>query len=491
MGLPPGEAIPWAAWAGPYARFALALLLFFGILFALCGLLRRQWADRERLVFPLTQLPQEMVAGLGGPAVKPFLYDKVAWWGIGVCFAIHSWNALGDYTPLIPQLPMRNILNGYLTEPPWCAFMPVWTHLYPSVIGLSYLVSLEITFSIWFYWVVLKLGYLGAVQTGLGSWGGDFTNQGFFVDQGNGALYGLALGVFWLARSELKDSFLQAIGVRPADHDPGDVSPQVLWAALGLCCIGSVVWLMTFGIQPRYALLIVLLLIIAVTGLTRLSCEGGLFWMKMYAFPVHLVSAAATPSVLGATQFVRLTLWDRVMVGDWFRVLFMPTVMNSIHLASRTGLRRRSVFAGMAAAVVLALVVSFFSFLHTAYHNPGGAHDMSWYLSAFPNSIFPELSSRVSRINAFEEKQQQAAAAGTAIREQERPDVARRDYRQAFWFAFGAGFLWLSIIPHFRRERDGSFASDKQQEHRELPCDRFSRRIPYGLQLHGRAQRRS
>jgi len=447
MGLPPGQEIPWGAWVRPYALWALALVLFFGMLFALCGLLRRQWSDRERLAFPLAQLPEEMVSGLAGSGqARPFLTDRAAWWGIGLVLAFHSWNALGDYTTMIPRFPIRNDLTGYLTEEPWRAFMPVWAYFYLSVVGLTYLLSLEVAFSLWFYWVVLKLGYLVAVQLGYGTTGFDFGGTSGFIDQGNGALLGLALGGFWLARSELKNSFLQALGLRARDEDPADYSPQVLWLVLLACFAGSVAWLAAFGIGLLYAALIVVFMLVAMTALTRLSCEGGLFYMQMYVFPVHLVQIAVTPSVLGAAQYVKLTIWNRVMIGDWFRVLFMPNIMNAIHLASRTGLKRRSVMAGMAAAVLVTLAISFFSFFATAYYNPGGAHSMSWYFSDFPQCMFPEVAAMVSRVESFEAKQKQAAAKGEAVPASEVPDVAKRDTRQLCWFAVGAGWLWLSIF---------------------------------------------
>jgi hypothetical protein len=446
MGLPQNEKIPWGAWAGPYARWALALVLLFGMLFALCGLLRRQWSDRERIAFPLAQLPEDMVSGFGGSQGRAFLADRVAWFGILLVFLFHSWNALGDYFTAVPRIPIRNDLTWYLTEEPWRAFMPVWAFIYLSVIGLTYLLSLEVAFSLWFYWVVLKLGYLVAVKLGYGTTGFDFGGTSGFIDQGNGALLGLAVGGFWLARGELKNSLMQALGLRPMEEDPTDYSPRVLWLVLLACYAGSVAWLMAFGISFLYAAMIVVFMVVAMTALTRLSCEGGLFYMQMYVFPVHLVQISVTPSVLGAAEYVKLTIWNRVMIGDWFRVLFMPNIMNAIHLSSRTGLKRRSVMAGMAVAVVVTLVVSFFSFFGTAYTNPGGAHDMSWYLSDFPNCMFPEMNATVSQINTYAVKEKQAEEKGEKISASETPDVAKRDLRQLSWFAVGAGWLWLSVF---------------------------------------------
>jgi hypothetical protein len=246
---------------------------------------------------------------------------------------------------------------------------------------------------------------------------------------------------FWMARQGLKESLKQAFGRRPQDPTETGFSPRLLWAVLIACAAGSVVWLIAYQIPWYYAVFVVVVLILCLTGLTRLFCESGVFYMQIYEFPTHLLQTAVTPSTLGTATFVKLSMWDRVMVSDWYRVAFMPVIMNSLHLATRTGLTRSSAMAGMAGAVLLALVVSFGSVLYTVYARPGGANTMAWYFPYFPKWEYGLWVPKVQQMEAYQKKLDQ----GGEVPPEDLPDVARHDWLFIGSEAAGAGYLSLSL----------------------------------------------
>lgn len=439
-GLPPGREIPWTPWVAPYALWCGALLMMFGMIFALCALLRRQWSEHEQLAFPLAQLPEDMLAGLNGGGQQPFFKDRMALTGILAVFAFHSWNSLSEYYDFIPRIKQGESLYAYLTEPPLNGLNPVSCFIYPSVIGLTFLISLEVSFSLWFFFIVSRVTAMLSIQAGILSPARSYWS-GPFVDIGTGALVALAVGTLYTARREFSGSFLEALGVVKREPEPGELGPRFWWLLLTGCFMGSVAWMMCSGISLPYAVLILLAILVVMTGMTRLSAEGGLFFMQMYVFPVHFLGMVATPAVMGPEQFVRLTIWDRVMVADWYRVLFMPGVMNSMHLAGKTSLRRRTLVSGLAVAVVLALGVSFFSHLYTAYTYPGGASQLVWYYNSFPREQYANMANTVSQLQSFEDKQVEAAAAGREVPVSDTPQAARRDWTQIGWVATGSGML--------------------------------------------------
>ncbi|MCW8130764.1 MAG: hypothetical protein KIS92_10470 [Planctomycetota bacterium] len=443
-GLPQGESIPWGAWAGPYALWSGALLMMFGAIFALCGLLRRQWSEHEQLSFPLAQLPEDMVAGLDGSGPGPFLKDRMALCGIAIVFLFHSYNNLADYYSNIPRIPQGKWMNEYLTEPPWNGLNPVACMIYPSVIGLTYLISLEVSFSLWFFFIVSRVSAMFFIQAGLLTSERTYWNSPY-MEMGTGALVALSLGVLYTARKELGGSFLEAIGARKREYDPGEVTPRFWWTLLAVCVVGSIAWMMWSGIHFVYAAMILMIILIAMIGMTRLTCEGGLFFMQMYVFPVHFLGMVQTPAVMGTSQFVKLAIWDRVMVADWYRVVFMPNVMTTMHLSGRTALRRRTLVAGLALAVVTSLGVTFYSHLRTAYRNPGGASQMAWYYQSFPRGEYDKMSNMASQIAAFEQKQKKAEAEGREVPESEYPIAARRDWTQIGWIVAGTVLMTAAI----------------------------------------------
>jgi hypothetical protein len=54
VGEPP--RVPWDRWARPLAVWSAFILLYYLATFCLTGILRRQWVDLERLIFPLARV---------------------------------------------------------------------------------------------------------------------------------------------------------------------------------------------------------------------------------------------------------------------------------------------------------------------------------------------------------------------------------------------------------------------------------------------------
>lgn len=70
-----GTLIPWGAWLSPLAIWSIpVMLVLFGFL-CLATILRRQWADNEKLPFPLAQLPLEFIQSQ--PGKENFLRNPV------------------------------------------------------------------------------------------------------------------------------------------------------------------------------------------------------------------------------------------------------------------------------------------------------------------------------------------------------------------------------------------------------------------------------
>jgi hypothetical protein len=209
-------------------------------------------------------------------------------------------------------------------------------------------------------------------------------------------------------------------------------------------------------------------LFLTMTGLTRLYCEAGVFAMQMYEFPSRLLQQVVPPSALGSATLVKVTVWDRAMVSDWFRVAFMPVIMNNLHLATRTGLRRRAAMLGMMLAVVLALAASFGSVLYTCYTRPGGANTMQWYFHSFPSWEYGPLTAKLQQMKSYGKK---LAETQEVMTKEDVPDVARRDWilisceglgaafmclslwlrRFVMWWPHPIGYvMWMAFYPHYR-----------------------------------------
>ncbi|MCZ7647506.1 MAG: hypothetical protein M5U26_19990 [Planctomycetota bacterium] len=455
-GLPPGRAIPWSLLLGPYLWWCLALLLVLTMFFALSALLHRQWSDRERLPFPLAQVPELMTAGMGGGERPAFFRDRLAWWGIAATLALHSWNALGDYFPTWPAIDLRNTSFGakYLTEGWLRHLTPIFVNLYPSVIGIMYLISTEVSFSLWFFYiVVLKLGILvAALGFGLGNnenfFGGQAGESSVFTGQGHGAAFMLALASLWLARGLLGASLKQALGLARAEPHGEGVHPRALWLLLAAGLLGSVLWMVFVAeISWYWALPAALILLASATAVSRIVSEGGVFFLQMGASPAELLGAFFTPVAMGAGNFVRLSVWSRVFVFDWYRSCPMINVIGALHLGSVTNLKRRPLVLGLVAALAIAFAVGFVSFYGMLYRNPGGARPTErWVFESFPRGEFTGMAATVSKIESYERKRLEYGEAGRTMPAAEIPDVARTDRTRFFWMGVGAATMGLFLL---------------------------------------------
>ena len=59
-GLGKGESIPWQAWLEPLLWWFAFILVVYFVMICIATIFRKQWVEKERLLFPLTQLPLQM-----------------------------------------------------------------------------------------------------------------------------------------------------------------------------------------------------------------------------------------------------------------------------------------------------------------------------------------------------------------------------------------------------------------------------------------------
>ena len=173
-GLPPDAAIPWSAWVIPLAAWTSFMIAFSVVMFCLGVMLRGQWIDRERLVFPLTQLPLAMMEDAEGAerCIGRFFKSRLLWLGLLLPLLLHSWNSLHNYHDAFQPLAVRGtipLLDGRMSVPFLLNF---------PVLGLAYLMPLGVSFSLWFFCLVGLLEQSAFARIGLQISGGDMWTSG-------------------------------------------------------------------------------------------------------------------------------------------------------------------------------------------------------------------------------------------------------------------------------------------------------------------------
>ena len=146
-----GESlVPWVLWAKPLLVWTVFILLLYALTICVSIVLRKQWIERERFIFPLVTVPVEMVQQASGRgSLKGVFANRLIWIGFGIAAFFHLLNGLHEYFPMLPYIPNRYDLYTPFTERPWIV-MGWWPQfrffLYFSVIGITYFLAMEVSF---------------------------------------------------------------------------------------------------------------------------------------------------------------------------------------------------------------------------------------------------------------------------------------------------------------------------------------------------------
>ncbi len=150
-------------WARPALAWSAFILAFFAATLSLNALLRRRWIEEERLTFPLVQVPVAMVEPSGA-----LFRNRLLWIGFAAAVVLGSVNGLHGLFPAVPSLqPDTNSLNQMLGRR-WPCFLREGGTFWPPylwAVGVGFLMPVDIAFSYWFFFWVVKLEELAMRRT--------------------------------------------------------------------------------------------------------------------------------------------------------------------------------------------------------------------------------------------------------------------------------------------------------------------------------------
>ena len=135
-----GDRFPYGAWVGPLCTWGVFLGVFYFTLMSLMVILRKPWLEQERLPFPLAQLPLSLIEG--EPGSGSLFNNKIFWFGF-VAPALIGLSVIANrFLPFIPAARLYFYTRFYRNS----IGLLIYAHFF--VLGISYLVSLEILSSI-------------------------------------------------------------------------------------------------------------------------------------------------------------------------------------------------------------------------------------------------------------------------------------------------------------------------------------------------------
>ena len=350
------EPIPWAIWQPVFLAWLPFVWALFLVMISLMIIMRKQWVEHERLIYPLMQVSLAMTEqGRYGERVSPFFKNPVMWAGFALPALWGTLHGLYNYFPEI--IPIAKEIDPlHLRLPIFYGVADMYVLLRFNIIGFFYFLKTEIAFSLWFFnllaYVVRGIfGILGITSPQTQSAGHGVHNL-ILAQQAMGAMLVLFLGGLWSARRHLRGVLRKAFLGDPDVDDSGEIlSYRGAVIALMASSVIMVGWLWLAGLPMVFGLAILFLGMVVLFGYSRVVAEGGLSDGEPPVVPAGILVSAVGSSVIGPQGLVVLATTFLWTTG---RNFVMVSCANSLRLGEELGGGKRALFW----VILLALAVS-------------------------------------------------------------------------------------------------------------------------------------
>lgn len=364
----PSTRVPWAAWAPFLGWWGSFSLLLVGAMMSLSALFRRQWAESERLTYPMNFLPIEITGGMGaGEYARGFFRNPLMWIGFGLATVYNAWNIAHAFNPSLPRIESTIWIDKGFNETPWRYLRPLGLSMSLEVWGLSYLVSGEVLQSTWVFMFLVKLMKMIGLAAGYKASGFPFHQE-----MSAGGCVAVAVFLIWVARPYFRQVG-KAIWQGGHDLDANEALP-FRWLAVAFvgCTTAMIVMLSLAGIAVKLLLLYFAVLYMFVLVAARIRAEVGppVTWTHPYGFDqVVAVQLLGNRNLLHMAGAKGLVLYNALFyIG---RTVFAHTTAQAftdgLKLADHGRARRQAVNTIMIIACVVGLALAFWFHLDVGY----------------------------------------------------------------------------------------------------------------------------
>ncbi len=383
-----GGKIAWTAWMPALLAWIPFLVSLYLVMIAIMVILRRQWIDHERLVYPLMQPPLAMIEQEPGRPFPAIFRSWIFWIGVAIPFSVGAINALHAYYEFIPRIELSGSLSIFRRT---TSLRPTLSF---SIIGLTYFLSRDVALGIWVFNLLAKtqegvFNILGVTSNERMEW----VTVPILAHQAIGAMTVFVLMGLWMGRRHLATVARLAWsggeqkptsttdGSSAASPGSTDEAQEIFtYRTAVLLLVGGTAfmwwWLWKSG-MPFWAVGILLFVaFIIFIGLTRMVTEGGFFITRAPMNPGNfMISGFGVESmgVAGVTSLGYTFVWAGEM-----RIFVMAACANALKVAECIRGSRRPLLWAMLTAILISAVSSVWVELSLCYQH-GGINLSSFY----------------------------------------------------------------------------------------------------------------
>jgi len=364
------------AWLVPFLSWSVFISLLILMMTCINVVLRKQWIEREKLSYPIIQLPLEMMRHRD---ITGFFRNRGLAIGFALAASINVLNGLNVFFPALPQIPIRGYnLRTFFTSKPWSAVGWFPVRFYPFVIGMGFLIPLDLSFSCWAFYLIYKLQLVIGGAMGLRS----LPRFPYGNEQAAGAYIGLCVLALWVSRRHLWAIVKKAIPPFPKGGQGGfpeqldDSDEPIRYRATLLIIIGIAVVLLVFGFKAGMTLWatgVFLVLYFAISiAITRMRAELGTpvhdLWYAGSTGPDTIMATIFGTKRLGPTNLTVMELFYGF--NRDYRNHPQPHQLEGFKMAELMNIKSKSIFVATIPAIILGSFGSFLLYLIMTYHMP-------------------------------------------------------------------------------------------------------------------------
>ena len=347
-------SVPWGAWLTPLVVWTAFFIVLFWTMLCIMVIFRRRWVESERLIFPVVKFATEIAReGESKSAlVVPFFKNPVMWIGFSISFFYNLLNILHAIYPSVPAPGKSFDIGGIFTERPLNALRPMSFQYRPAILGIGYLMPMEVNLSVWVFYFVLKFESVMASIMGYQIPGFPFVH-----DQSSGAFLALTIILCWMARRDIKDIFAKALGLREVDDSQEPLPYR--WAVFG-CVFGIIficAWCRAAGMTIMTALVYFLLILGFAMVYSRIRAQAGSPMIWLFPYGEHktlMINAVGARTFIRDGSYANLTIFANLtFLSRGYFPAFMAYQLESFRFADEFRSSKRI----MSFVIMLALLM--------------------------------------------------------------------------------------------------------------------------------------
>lgn len=365
----------WQPWLGPVLRWTLLFSFMWGGAAGLAVIFRQRWVERERMTFPIVQVPFEV-----SRARVSVVRSKVFWAAFGVAAAVTLINGLHVFYPSLPQIPVKIgqdpslDLRRFFPGHPWRAMGRVYPCLYPWATGLGLLVPKDLSLSLWLFFLLWR------AQAVAVTWMGWTRSQGFpySKEQSFGGYLAILGFSLWAGREYFAKVWQRILGRGDPAFDAEE--PMRYQTAFAIFLVGFIAVTM-LGVSIRMTVAVAVAFFVQYYVMTmivgRIRAEMGLPTHEIERLgPTVMQGNLLGTRLLGMQNATSLSIFFGFTRG--LRNIPYPHMLEGLYLSGRTGMDGRRLLIASMAVIPVATALAYFWNLRLGYAHGLGVDWARW-----------------------------------------------------------------------------------------------------------------